>query len=454
MTYRAEVPQLKAYPLADLVGCFIVSEQCSPASSPTQTSSILKQASGLSPVPASEVAAATTSAQALVRTALPPAPKVSGATASSPSTRISKQAVACQASLLRSETQASFRLSSPSASAVSSSAATLYSSQPSSSASVAISDTKETDAAGSSGSNKADMKRLLKPLLARNASTRSCRFDASSLVVGNTLSAMFLLEEGIAEIAPTEDHKAWVLYTADKRRLDLVDQIGNVLFSKKMDEVASHVASVGKDFVIVTFPASQKIVLLHGTNELCAMPVTKGLKLSSVSLGSTGIAVSFTNSLRWYGIGNEKDVWIIPQMKKPKLTGICSTAVLTLDGAELVLAAVKGTQEVVIFQKQHSRFFPLPSFKGREIDYLHAQFSPRCISAHPSGLVAVLDSRSGDVVMLNVRTLVTLSVIPGERLCRSVPDHIALGQNYVKDTVYLWVCSASGLVDRVPLSLH
>ena len=463
MTYTAEVSKLEAQVVADLIGRFVISEQISPPAQ-GQSSPLPSQTSDKQDVSApvstsiSDPSTPAFSVQAPCEPATSPAPDASGAKMAAPTSQVSQQTSASGGAKPKSPSKASPAKISPPVSKETPAAAAAYPPRSLTSPSPSVSTTKRSGAVEAAGSvtspREEEMRRLLKPLLAQNAVARRRRPDGQTLTMayGSYSQVVSRLQSQVALIAPAKGNKAWILYGKGKPRLDLIDHVGNVVSSSRLDSMPSHVAAIGKGHALVSFCSRQKLALLQDGTVLCSMPLMEHLHLTSISVGSTGIAVSFTNSLYWFGVGNEKDVWIIPQKKKSKLTGICSTAVLTLDGTELVLAAVRGTQEVVIFEKEQSHFTALPSFKGR--DYLHAQFSPLCISAHPSGFVAVLDSQSGDVVMLNVRTLEMESIIPGGRLCVDVPAVIAFGQDDTKGRIYLWVCCTSGLVHRVPLSCY
>ena len=153
----------------------------------------------------------------------------------------------------------------------------------------------------------------------------------------------------------------------------------------------------GRVLVVTSNP--QHLVELDSSLQQCGeLCLSLSLRVTSVSVGITGIAVSFKNDLCWISTTGQEDSWIITREKNPKLTGICSTAVMTVDGKELVFAAVRGTQEVAIYQKLSvgaaavaGTFTALPSFRGRQIEGLSQQFIPASISAHDSGFLAVLD---------------------------------------------------------------
>lgn len=263
-----------------------------------------------------------------------------------------------------------------------------------------------------------------------------------------------------ASIAPRKDGKVWVVYEKDQTLwLDLLDQSGSVSSTTEIAEVPRFVACFEDGRVLVVTSNPQYLVELNSSLQQCGeLCLSLSLRATSVSVGVTGIAVSFKNDLCWISTTGQEDSWIITREKNPKLTGICSTAVMTVDGKELVFAAVRGTQEVAIYRKLSvgaaagaGTFTALPSFRGRQIEGLSPQFMPASISAHDSGFLAVLDSFSRSVAFLNVRKFEMVTVVSGRALCDGTPTLLAFSRGDGEDEPELWVASASGWLCRTTL---
>ena len=133
---------------------------------------------------------------------------------------------------------------------------------------------------------------------------------------------------------------------------------------------------------------------------------------------------------------------------------MCSLAVSTLQGQELVCAADYGAQAVRFYQKRTTRgeFAPLPPFRfpesGTGVEAAAMAFTPVSITAHRSGFLAVLDAASSSVFVVDVARNQAVSVIPGDRVCGfgCVPSVVAFVPTGTEAEPKLWVSSTDGRI--------
>ncbi|KAK7116194.1 titin homolog [Littorina saxatilis] len=289
---------------------------------------------------------------------------------------------------------------------------------------------------------------------------KSAKLRPRSIVVpkGESPTILHGRSEQATDLAPGKYGTVWVVYGDRDNHLDLLDEFGNIVWSMEISEVPLFIAAIVDDDVMVMTSCPQQIKVLNTATSQYVLDLPfedVPLQATSLSYGEAGLVVSFNSSLLWFSEEGEGGVWIVRPKTKPRLTGISSTAVMTLDGEDLIFAAVRGTHEVVIFQREGSNtFLALPSFEGCDVETGIKTFTPLSISAHPAGFLAVLDSSGCDsVVILDVRRFEVACVISGRKLCKGVPSLVAFARDGRETkNPELLVATLSGVIYRTEMT--
>ena len=254
-------------------------------------------------------------------------------------------------------------------------------------------------------------------------------------------------------IAPKADGTAWLVYWHNSPNLDLVHEKGDVLQSTEIGGNAVHVdlLETGEVVVASVSPRNLRIFNEDGTKERVLSELN--FRCTGVAVGSTGIAFSGSKAIFWIALTGEGSAVVLS--KSSDLHNVCSLAVATAQGKELVCAADKGAKAVHFYQKTtapRGEFAPLPPFRLAPWGDVEAAaaFTPVSVSAHRSGFLAVLDAASRSVFVVDVEKNLVVSVIDGEWVCGGGPGGVPAVLAFVpideEEEPELWVVSTAGRV--------
>ena len=258
-------------------------------------------------------------------------------------------------------------------------------------------------------------------------------------------------------LAARSAREVWVVYGVRNPNLDLVNAEGDMIESTRVGGNAMAAASFNEEDVLVSFhsPCCQ-VKLLDAQKEergVFKVPMTS----SGLGVGSTGIAVSGYKSLYWHSLDGGDNEWIVKE-KGSALKCVCSCDVFVLGDREVVCLADRDGHKVWFYEKLHNgEFAPLPLFtyavQGKEGKATTTPFTPVSVSALAgSSFVAVLDSTSLSVIIVDVEKNEAVSVIPKKQLCQGTPSVIAFALTKPDEEPRLWVGSSNGNVYLVFLA--
>ena len=246
--------------------------------------------------------------------------------------------------------------------------------------------------------------------------------------------------------APRPDSEVWIVYGNRDPHLDLLTEEGDLLESTRIGGNAMGAASFSDQHVLVSFHSPRcQLMLLDArkeARETFKLPMTS----TGLGVGSTGIAVSGYTSLYWIPLDGGQNEWIVKE-NGSTLKNVCSCDVIIQQGREIVCVADKDGHAVCFYEKLHSGgFASLPPF-SKAVDSKQTEpFTPVGVSGHHSGFLAILDSASRSVIIVDVAKNEAASVLPWEQLCEGVPSVIAFALNACDEDPKLWVSTASGLL--------
>lgn len=286
-------------------------------------------------------------------------------------------------------------------------------------------------------------------------------FSSSSLTVFNTPKSVCAMAaprkikvrgKEATGFAPRLGGEVWMVYGFRDPHIDLICQDGNILETTRIGGNAMHAAGFNDDHILVSFNSPCCQLKLLDVNKEPRETFKLPFPPTGLGVGSTGIVTSSRKALYWIPLDGDVDEWIVKQEGSP-LMDVCSCDVLIMpQGKEIVCAADKGGQQVVFYEKANDgKFVALTPFTNSSTETEEVKppgFTPVCVSAHTSGLLAILDSAKQKVLIADLTEgyCRVISIIDERQLCHGVPSVVTFALNSYEEDPKLWVSSNDGYV--------
>lgn len=263
-----------------------------------------------------------------------------------------------------------------------------------------------------------------------------------------------------AGLAPRPDGQVWMVY--GDPHLDLVNSAGKIVKRTKIGGNAFSAACFSPRHVVVACQAPHPQMRMYDTEGSLIETITLPTGPTSISAGNTGIVVSSKSALYWICLDGGKNRYIVSPTDNILLK-VSATAIVPLDGKEVVCAADIQGERVVFFQREaDGGFTPLPYFSGDKNSEEYAKkgplwgFSPISLAAHPKGLLAILDSEENgsSVFIYNLRQHRVVNVIKANQVCPKKPCVLAFGPDRAEENPTLWVATTKKWLCRTDLVLE
>ncbi|XP_076443373.1 uncharacterized protein LOC143281946 [Babylonia areolata] len=247
----------------------------------------------------------------------------------------------------------------------------------------------------------------------------------------------------------------WVVYGVRDPHLDRINEEGDILEAFRIGGNAMHAASFSDENVLLSLhsPFCQLRLLdaQKETRETFKLPLIP----TGLGVGTTGIAVCSYRSVYWIPLDGGRNEWIVKE-KGSTLKNACSCDVLILRGREIVCIADSEGHKVWFYEKlENGEFAPLPLFTyaSHEAQGKTVPFSPVCLSSLTgSPFLAVLDSTTRSVLMVDVQKNEVVSVISRKQLCDGNPSVICFALTSPGEDPKLWVASDAEYIYQVSLA--